>query len=420
VSVACPGCGERSTEDYDGSGTCWRCFSEPDTGGLSENNHEPFTPSSTWWPINLAPIVAGLQAGEIVGPVPQLTPRTDGPCLLYPGEIHSLAGEPETGKGWIALAAAAAVIANGGHVLYVDCEDAPASIVSRLLALGAPPDAILDRFTYIRPSDPFTTATLDALLAKRTYTLAIIDGLSEAYTLLGLDPYSNVDAAKFLATLARPIADAGTAVLLIDHVVKAKDGRGRYALGAQHKLAGIAVAYSTDAIRTPSRTNAGLIKLKIEKDRHGHVRSHAIADVIALAHITPDNDGENVAVTLEPPDNSVNDAGEFRPTVLMGRVWEYINDEPGASRNTIRDTVKGRGEWVDQALTLLITEGYIDRRKEGKSYAHYSLSDYQNPPFPTVSQPSPGNGSPTVSHGSPPLRGPGHGNEHPGPTNRVP
>jgi len=381
---------------------------------------QPTLPTTTWWPVNLAPIVAGLQAGEIVGPVPELMVRSDGPCLLYPGEIHSLAGEPETGKGWIALATTATVITNGGHVLYLDCEDAPASIVSRLLALGAPADAILSRFTYVRPSDPFTAATLDALLARHSYELAVIDGLSEAYNLLGLDPYSNVDAAKFLAALARPIADAGAAVLLIDHVIKAKEARGRYALGAQHKLAGIAVAYSTHAIHSPSRTSAGLIRLNVEKDRHGHVRSHAQAGVIALAHITPQNDGDQVTVTLEPPDVSVTDSGEFRPTVLMGRVWTHVNNEPGASRNAIKRAVTGRSEWVDKAITLLITEGYIDRRKESQTHTHYTLRDYQDQPSPTDSQPSPGPGSSNRVPGSPPLRDPDSGTTTPGPTNRVP
>ena len=41
---------------------------------------------SSWEPINLQPIIAGVQAGEIVGPVPRLMERTDAACLLYPGD----------------------------------------------------------------------------------------------------------------------------------------------------------------------------------------------------------------------------------------------------------------------------------------------------------------------------------------------
>jgi hypothetical protein len=377
------------------------------------NGHGDTIAMTSWWPIDLAPIVKGIQAGEIVGPTPQLMARTDGPCLLYPGEVHSLAGEPETGKGWIALAAAATVLAAGGHVLYLDCEDAPASIVTRLLALNVPASHIVDRFAYVRPTDPFTAATLTALLAEQAYTLAVIDGLSEAYALLGLDPYSNVDAAKFLASLPRPIANAGAAVLLIDHVIKAKEARGRYALGAQHKLAGIAVAYSTDAIKTPSRTTPGHIKLKVEKDRHGHVRSHAQANAVANVHITPEDNGTHVTVAIEPPEMSTNEAGEFRPTVLMTRVWNYVHDQPAAGLNAIKRDVEGRDEWIAKALHLLIAEGYIDRQKQGQTYQHHTLNEYTDLPSPTESQPSPGTGSSNRVPESPPIRDSDSDSVHP-------
>jgi hypothetical protein len=375
----------------------------------TQNGHRPKLAASSWAPLELGPIVAGIQAGEIVGPVPHLMARSDGVCLLYPGEVHSLAGEPESGKGWITLATAVAVIATAAGVLYLDFEDAPASIVTRLLALGATPDAILAHFTYVRPADPFTADAFSALLAPHTYALVVIDGVSEAYSLLGLDPDKNPDAARFLAALPRPFAARGSAVLEVDHVAKSKETRGRYAIGAQHKLAGIAAGYSTDVVKVPSRTDAGLVKLKVEKDRHGHVRGHSHGGVIALVHIAPELDGERVTVTLDPPETSISDTGEFRPTVLMTRVAELITSEPGASRNVIRSTVTGRGEWIDKALALLVAEGYIERRKEGQTYAHYTLRDYENEPGPTESQPSPGNSAGNRVPGSPPLKGPGPG-----------
>jgi hypothetical protein len=344
----------------------------------SENGHRPEALTS-WQPIDLAPIVAGIRAGEIVGPTPELMPRTDGPCLLYPGEVHSLAGEPESGKGWITLAAVSPTL-DTDAVLYLDFEDTPASIIGRLLALDTAPAAIVERFVYVRPSDPFTAGALCSLLDARPYALAVIDGLSEAYALLGLDPYSNADAAKFLAALPRPIAERGAAVLEIDHVVKSKETRGRYALGAQHKLAGIAAAYSADVVKTPSRTAAGMVRVKVEKDRHGHVRSHAHGGVIALAHITPEDSGERVSVTLDPPDDSTTDAGEFRPTALMGKVSQYVEGEPGASLNAIRRNVPGKSEYKDIALRRLIEEGFLERRPEGRGYGHYTVAAFTDEP----------------------------------------
>src|SRR5262249_2724871 len=78
---------------------------------------------ASWQPVDLAPVVAGVLAGELVGPVPTLLARTDGACLLYPGAITALQGEPEACKGWIVLNAAVQTLHAGGTVLYIDCED---------------------------------------------------------------------------------------------------------------------------------------------------------------------------------------------------------------------------------------------------------------------------------------------------------
>jgi hypothetical protein len=411
ISV-CPGCQASSSEDYDGEGRCWSCYRESVNGSQPERGIE-----ASWSPIQMGPLVAGIQAGEIVGPVPQLMPRADGRYLHYPGEVHSWAGEPESGKGYIQLAEAARLINAGSSVLYLDFEDGPASIIGRLLALGASPEAIVDRFTYVRPCDPFTQAAFAPLLEGPAYAFAVIDGVSEAYALLGLDAYSNLDAAKFLSIIPRPLADRGAAVAQIDHVVKSKEARGRYALGAGHKLAGVAVAYSVEVITAPSRQTAGQIKIKVEKDRHGHVRGHAENGVIAIAHITPDANGERVSVTLEPPEHTQADTGAFRPTVLMERVSAFLEQEPGSSRSAVRRSVTGKASWVDIALDTLVTEGNVERRQDGQSHRHFSVRQYHEtddpvPPSQSRPDPVPDRGEPYRVPLSPPLlrdRDPGHG-----------
>lgn len=347
--------------------------------------------AASWQPVDLVPIIAGIEAGEIVGPVPAYMPRTDGVGLLYGGEVHSLSGEPESCKGWITLRTASSCLMAGEGVLYLDFEDAAASIIGRLLALGTVAEQIAAQFVYVRPCDPFKPEALTALLDGRSYALGIADGLSEAYGLLGLDPYSNADAAKFLAALPRPIAERGAAVLLIDHVIKNREARGRFAIGAQHKLAGIAAAYSAEVIRAPSRAHAGLVKIKIEKDRHGHVRAHAEGGVIALAHIEPSDGGESVIVRLEPPD-ATGGAGVFRPTVLMGRVAAYLAENPGASRNAVIRDVSGKRTGLDEALRVLISEGYVERRQEGQAHHHYPLRTYEDADRGTEAQPRPNRG----------------------------
>lgn len=337
----------------------------------------PATPGEapSWALVELAPLVAGLRAGEIVGPVPEFMARTDGACLLYPGKVHALQGEPESGKGWITLATVASSLTAGASVLYIDFEDTPVSIVERLLALGTPHEAIVARFAYVRPCDPFTHEALTALLVT-DYALAVIDGLSEAYELLGLDYESNADAVRFLAMLPQPIAERGAAVLEVDHVAKSRETRGRYAIGAQHKLAGITAAYGTEVVRVPSRTDAGLVKLMVRKDRPGHVRAHARGGVIALAHITPTDNGERVTVALEPPGDAGTVESSDRPTALMARVALYVEGNPGACRNDVIRDVTGKRKSLDGALQLLVSEGNVERRKEGNAHRHYLVRPY--------------------------------------------
>src|ERR1039458_1225712 len=190
---------------------------------------------TTWAPIPLDAVLNG-EDGEIR---PSMLARTDGRCLLYPARIHALHAEPEALKTWLALKACAERIAAGETVIYVDFEDSPANVVQRLLDLGTAASAIATRFVYIRPDEPLAPAAmrdLDQALATEP-TLAVIDGVTEAFSRQGLNPLDNSDVAIWLDLLPRKFARAGMAVLTLDHVVKDREQRGRYAIGAQHKTA---------------------------------------------------------------------------------------------------------------------------------------------------------------------------------------
>lgn len=343
----------------------------------------PTGTTSSWAPVDLAALVAGIRAGTVVGPIPTLLQRDDGVALIYPGEVHSIAGEPESGKGWIMLAESARLIAAGQRVLYLDFEDAPASIVARLIALGAPDAAIIDGFVYVKPEDALAPDGMARLLARGPFALAVIDGVSEAYDLLGLD--SHHDAPTFLRRLARPIAKTGAAVVQIDHVVKDKTNRGRYDIGGQGKLAGIATHYGVEVITAPSRHAEGKVKVHVHKDRHGHVRGHAEGKTIALATITPHDDGERVTVRLDPPDAATTtDDGRFRHTIYMERVSRHIEGNPGLATRRIRDDVDGGNDYIDKALRALHDEEFVHVETTGQARRFYSLRPYRQADDPQL------------------------------------
>jgi hypothetical protein len=369
-------------------------------------------PGTTWAPVDLGPILAG----ERTEPEPSMLMRTDGRCLLYPGRAHALHAEPEALKTWLALRACAEQLDLNRPVLYLDFEDSAASIVQRLLNLEVTESAIASSLVYIRPDEPLANGAIRDLeqALKREPALAVIDGVTEAFSRQGLNPLDNGDVAKWLGVLPRRLTSTGTAVLLLDHVVKDRENRGRYAIGAQHKLAGVDVALSMRVLEPFARGREGLVSIKVEKDRPGRIREFAQDGHVALLRASSLADG-GVAIVLEPPERK---EGAFRPTVIMQRVSEAVEAEPGLQTRTIRSTVHGRAEVIDSALEFLVLDGHVEARKDGRAIRHYSLKPYREADdieLCPVSQPCP-NGAPDTGEAPrvpcpPPLRDTDAGHE---------
>lgn len=315
------------------------------------------TAGNTWAPVDLASI---LEHGEILEQPTQLA-RTDGQCLLYPAAIHSISGEPESGKTWVALIAAAQTLRNTDeHVTYVDFEDRAGRVIPRLVNLGAPRAAILDRFHYIRPSqalDPTGRKILDEHAGASS--LSIIDGVTEAMTMHGLSLLDNEDAARYLDLLPRHLADHGPAVLQIDHVVKDSEKQGRWAIGAGHKLAGLdGAAYGIKVLEPFGKGRIGRAAIAVHKDRPGSIREFALGN--AVAHLVIDSRGDTMAAYLEEPTSMPKSAdGAMRPTHLMEMVSRFIEITPGASRKQIEDGVQGKRDYIRMAIDALVREGFL-------------------------------------------------------------
>lgn len=333
--------------------------------------------ANTWTPVDLNAILDNPDAHA--GPRPAIALRRDGQALLYPGAIHSISSEPGGGKTWFAILAAAQELENLNHVTFIDFEDRPATIVTRLLALDIPPETIRTNLHYIRPDTALDDTSWPLLAAAATgSTLAILDGITEAMTMHGLSLMDNEDAARFIALLPRRLADLGPAVLQIDHVVKNSDTRGRYAIGAQHKLAAIdGVAYKLLALRSFGKGEHGVAKLVIDKDRHGNVGPNGAT--VADLHLDATDTEGALRGWLDHPTQTVDDDGNFRPTVLMQRVSEYLERANGVTGNAIRAGVRGKTKSINDAIATLINEGHI-RLEEGPRGAsfHYLVTPFRN------------------------------------------
>ncbi len=315
----------------------------------------------SWKPVDFTDVLEGSwRPAE-----PTVGARADGVGLFYPGKVHTVSSESEGGKTWLVLAAVLHELRAGKSVVYVDFEDDEGGIVGRLLTLQADRLDLAARFHYLRPQDPLGGGThsddLTALLCDVRPTLAVVDGVTEAMTLHGLDTNSNADAAKFGRMLPRRLADTGAASVSLDHVTKSIEGRGRYSLGAVHKLNALdGAAYVLENRDSFGVGITGRSTIRIAKDRPGQLRRHAVTSNTGLhwfADLVMTSHNEAFAeIAIEAP---VDSTEGFRPTVLMGRIMAVIEERGPSSKRMIRSATTGKTATKDAALDQLIFDGYL-------------------------------------------------------------
>jgi hypothetical protein len=333
---------------------------DPWEGSQDYERHQP----RTWRPVDLGTILDGTHK-----PItPDVGGRTDGVGMFYPGRCHTIASESEAGKSWLAEHCAVYELDRGQHVIWIDFEDEAVGVAGRLLALGVDPNVIRERFHYIRPESPITDVVsrgdLAELIGDTRPSYAAIDGVTEGMVLHGLDPLSNKDCATFGRFLPTAIAGQGPAVVSLDHVTKSPDGRGRYAIGAVHKLNGLnGAAYLLDN-RAPFGIGVkGTSTIKIAKDRPGQIRRHCLpgagglhwyGDLVLDSHDELFAELDVVAPTAKDP--------LWRPTEVMARVAAALTEHGPLAQRRIEAAVKGRAATIRDAVDYLILDGYVTEK----------------------------------------------------------
>lgn len=334
----------------------------------------------SWCRVDLSAVLDGTWQR----PRPTVGARDDGPGLFYPGKAHTIASEAEGGKTWLALHAIAQEIKVGHGAVLIDLEDDEASAAGRLTAMGADPADITGRFGYIRPDEPIgmygNRGRLEEALGDLKPTLVVIDGVTEAMTMHGLDLRDNADAAKFGRALVRPIARTGAAAVALDHVAKDRDRQGGYAIGAVHKLNGADVAYVLDNRQPFGIGLTGRSQIMIRKDRPGLLRRHGrrsrdglfhYADLVIVSH------GEDFA-EVSVPAAALGGAAAQRPTAIMAEISAVLASTPGElSQTAIEGLIPSRAGVVRLALELLVNEGYVTRDKRGQTHWHKHVRSFQ-------------------------------------------
>ena len=337
--------------------------------------------------------LAAVCAGTITEEHPTLLTRLDHQPLLYEQRISALLGEPSVGKTWIAFAAAAETLTAGGSVIALDWEDTDTNFVTRMRALGVTDHVLADqgRVVHIHPEqglrNPHDIRHAVRLVERLPApVLVIVDAYGPALARDGVEENSNGDVLQWTDRALAPLARAGAAVLILDHVTKDPATRTRGGRGAGAKLALITgAAYEVRTLVPFARGRAGRLRLIIAKDRLGHVGP--VGSNAGEVVITPD--GDRLHIDVEPPQDKDQ---PFRPTHLMEKVSRYVEEltEP-VSKRQITTTVSGNTDALRAAVDLLAAEGYLtDSGQSGRGGGVLYVSGRPfREPTPTAPQPRP-------------------------------
>lgn len=345
-----------------------------DGDGEAEESADP-----TWAQADLADhLRQGLKRPE-----PTLMPREDGVHLLYPGLVHSIHGESESGKSWVVQAEAARLLRAGQRVLYIDLESDVVSVLDRLVTdLGVPAEAVVAGLDYRSPESRPTPQTWGSLL-EGSYALAVVDGVTEAMGWLrGGVSNDNDDIARWMKAFPKALARAtGAAVVLIDHVTKSRDGRGRFAIGGQHKMAGLTGAsYTLDVAEVFGRGRTGRATLWIGKDRPGSVRPHGGA-VTGQERLQPiadfvlrSDDQGRVEAGLRTPAERPTAEGKKVARVLMISLALQEAEDGLLTRKQLRAATRMRDTDLREAVTEMLADGDLEEVSMRKDGDHQKLT----------------------------------------------
>ncbi len=237
---------------------------------------------------------------------------------------------------------------------------------------------LTEQFCYLQPEEPINEAAklLLAPIAGQA-TLVVIDGVTEVMSIEGLKVNDMEDVAKFYRNIPKWFADQagprgpdnGPAVVLIDHVTKSKDDRGTFAIGSQHKKAGIdGASYTVTKDQEFARGKHGTAYLKVAKDKNGTVRAKADRQDIGKFHLDSSASTGLCDAWIDLPNApavvAVSSAGgavrnSAVPASQMQGYLNYVKLQPGSSGSAIWKGCGGKTDIVLAAVKELAIQGFL-------------------------------------------------------------
>jgi hypothetical protein len=271
--------------------------------------------------------------------------------LIYKGRRHLVSGVPEAAKTLFSLIAGLEHMRAGlGRFALVDFESGPHAARLMLADLGAKPDE-LAAVWYIEADSPPDEEDFKALVDAGV-TLAAIDAAAGAYGVSELDDNARKDAEAFGRAWTDPLWQAGIGTLVIDHVTKNAESRGRFAIGSERKAGRVDVHLGLEVAKPLTRGGSGAFRVRTHKDRPGWLR-RPYATELEIA-----SDPETHRLTWAFRDVSETVDG-WKPTQLMLKASRFLERQSGpVSQNAVEQHVGGKRDYLRQAIDELVAGGF--------------------------------------------------------------
>jgi hypothetical protein len=297
-----------------------------------------------WQPLNLASSEYELE------PDP---PHPDYSGLLYVGKRHVVSAPTESLKTMIVMAIALDAIRAGRKMASIDFEMGPHAMRRLLVDLGATQEE-LATVHYVQPDGPPSKADIEAIVGKGI-DIVVFDASMGAFHASGLDDNKRQDVEKFAATWIDPLWQRGIGTVVLDHVTKNIEGRGRYAIGSERKVGQVDVHLGLELVSQLTRGGLGLVKVHVHKDRPGFLQRPYAAEIA----FTSEPDTHAISWQIRPTATANPTAG-WQPTILMGRAIDFLEQqtEP-VSRTAVAAGIGKNKQQALRAIDILIAKGDI-------------------------------------------------------------
>lgn len=286
---------------------------------------------------------------------PPIPPELGQTNLVYPGKRHVFSGPPESAKTLAAYCIMIQVVRLGGTAVLIDFEMGGFDARQRLRELGATAPEI-SKIAYLEPDESANEQRIQRLISLEPQ-LVVIDAAAGVYSMEGLDDNKRTDVEKISKLYIRAFWRCGIATILIDHVVKDVETRGRYAIGSERKLGGADVHLGFDPKKSISRGGQGKYSITTHKDRGGYLKRGHIADL----HLSSSPETHMIDWAFTEAVVVTDEHGDIRPTIKMEQISNKLSGRTERlTTNEVKDLIGGNRELAGKAIKIMISEEYLD------------------------------------------------------------